>query len=384
MIYVCGTDRDYDSWAAMGNNGWEYNNVLPLFKLSETNTDRSRINSKNRRYHGIGGSLTVSSYGSTNPYVQVLKDAFNQTGYKFLRDFNSQDYNGLVETQVSIKEGERCSAAKAFLLPIESRPNLSVMQGSVVEKILFNGNKAIGVNVFTKSSDNLKFFAKNEIIIAAGALSTPKILLKSGIGRSNDLTPFNISQVKNLAVGENFQDHVKSFHFIKINPNATIRTLFDFADDAIQYFDDRSGPFSNLNIMNYNAFINTTDPNAQYPDAHYMFYLFAKSHEFLLETLYNFGFKENFIQELYTINQDFEIIMVFNNLANPVSTGTVKLRSKNEVVFYNIKRISKNDIFMVLRYAHLRYAQGTLNLTFEIRLRYARDTLEIRSWRYAR
>jgi choline dehydrogenase len=331
MLYVCGTDLDYDTWAALGNTGWDYNSILPFMKKSEDNTDASTVLYKNGQYHGTGGPLTISNYGSTDSYIQVLKDAFNQTGYKFLRDFNSQEYNGLVELQGTLKGRERCSAARAYLLPFKSRPNLTVMKGSMVEKILFSGTKASGVNVVTKNADclNIKLYATKEVIIAAGALGSPKILLKSGIGRAGDLTPFGIPQVKNLAVGENFQDHVKSVHFIKINPNATAQTILDIAAQASEYLGARTGPFSNLNIMNYNGFINTMDPNAKYPDAHYIFYRFAKSQEYLTQILSNLGYKDSIIKQINATNSQYEIIMVFNHLPNPTSKGTVKLRSNS-------------------------------------------------------
>lgn len=331
MIYVCGTDADYNSWAALGNTGWDYNSVRPFFKKSEDNTDPSIVNYKSGDYHGVGGPLSVGSYGSTDSYLQVLKDAFNQTGYKFLRDLNSQEYNGLVETQGTLKGGERCSAARAFLMPYKSRTNLYVMKESMVDKVLFSGTKAIGVDVVTKRSEckNIKIYATTEVIISAGAMSTPKILLKSGIGRSSDLTPFGITQVKNLAVGENFQDRPKSVHFIKINPGAPAQTVLNIINDALQYTNSRTGPFSNLNIMNYNAFINTLDPTATYPDAHYIFYRFAKSQEYMAQILYNLGYKDFYAKQIIDANKDYEIIMVFNHLPNPTSKGTVKLRSAN-------------------------------------------------------
>lgn len=207
MIYVCGTDKDYDTWASYGNTGWDYNSLLPYMRKLETNTNSATVQYKKGLYHGTTGPVTVSDYGSTDPLINVLKTGFTQTGYKLLRDWNSKEYNGLVEVQGTIKDGERMSAARAYLLPIKSRPNLTVMKGSMVEKILFSGNKAIGVNIVTRNRDcpNIQVYARREVIIAAGAMGTPKILQKSGIGRSVDLRPFGISQKVDLAVGYNYQ-----------------------------------------------------------------------------------------------------------------------------------------------------------------------------------
>ena len=331
MIFVCGTDKDYDIWSSLGNTGWDYNSLLPFFKKLEGNTDQGTVLYKDGEYHGTDGPLTVSKYGSSDPFIQVLKDGFNQTGYKFNTDWNSKEYNGLVEVQGTIKGGERMSAARAFLIPLKSRSNFKVMKGSFVEKVLFTGKRATGVKIVTARSEcpEITVYARKEVIISAGAMGTPKLLLKSGIGRATDLIPFGIPQVGNLAVGENFQDHPKTVHFIKINPNAPKQTTLDVIVDASQYLIDRSGKFSNLNVMNFNAFINTTDPDATYPDAHYIFYRFEKSQEFIQDILWRFGFKQQYIDELLAINKDYQILMVFNHLPNPISRGTVKLRSRN-------------------------------------------------------
>jgi choline dehydrogenase len=331
MIFVCGADKDFNTWAAQGNTGWDHNSLLPYFRKFESNTNNDTVQYKNGLYHGTSGPLTVSDYGSTDPLIPTIKAGFNQSGYKENRDWNSKEYNGLVEVQGTIKGGERMSAARAFLLPYKTRPNLTVMKGSLVEKVLFSGTKAIGVNIVTKNANcfNIQVYARKEVILAAGALGTPKILQKSGIGRPADLTPFGIPQVKNLAVGENFQDHAKSNHFIKMNPSVEDQDQGDIVAQGIAYLTSRTGKFSNLNVMNYNAFINTTDPNAMYPDVHYIFYKFEKSQEFMGDVLKRFSLKPEYIDQLVAINEDYEILMAFNELTNPVAKGTVKLRSKN-------------------------------------------------------
>ena len=276
MIFVCGTDKDYNTWSSLGNTGWDYNSLLPFFKKFEGNLDQDIVDYKNGQYHGTNGSLGVGRYGSSDPFAQVLKDGFNQSGYKFLRDWNSKEYNGLVEVQGTIKGGERSSAGTAFVMPLKSNPNFKLMKGSFVEKVLFTGTKAIGVNIVTKNPDclNIKVYARKEVIISAGAFGTPKILLKSGIGRPADLTPFGIPVLRSSAVGENYQDHVKSVHFIKMNPDVRSQLVLDIGFDSLLYTVNRTGKFSNLNVMNFNAFINTTDTNATYPDVHYIFYRF--------------------------------------------------------------------------------------------------------------
>lgn len=326
MLYVCGNDRDYDNWAAQGSTGWDYNSIQPFMRKSEDNMDFTSSS-----YHGTGGYLTVSNYSSTDPLIPVLKDAFSQLGYKQLSDYNSRLYNGFAELQGTIRGGERCSAARAFLLPIKSNTRLFVMKGSTVSKVILNGYIATGVNVKTGNADcpNIVLNATKEIILSAGALGSPKILLQSGIGRSADLTPFGISQVVSLPVGNNLQDHVLSVHFLKVNPNAPMQTIDDDLWDVQNYYFYRKGNYSNLGAMNYNGFINITDVNATYPDVQLSFYRFAKSQLYFFTILSNFGFKDEYISTLVKLNYDFEIVMVFTVLLNPKSRGTVKLRSSD-------------------------------------------------------
>jgi choline dehydrogenase len=203
MLYVCGTDRDYDSWAAKGNVGWDYNSILPLIKRSEGNTD---IVISDNGYHGTTGTLKVSSIGR-DPFTDSLEAGFNQLGYKSMADYNAQTYNGFVRLQVTIDGGERSSAYRAFLVPAKNRTNLFVMKDSLVTRIIFKGNKATGVLVETAEllCPSIKLFATKEVIISAGSLGSPKILLQSGIGRPADL-PAGITPRKDLPVGYNLQD----------------------------------------------------------------------------------------------------------------------------------------------------------------------------------
>jgi choline dehydrogenase len=321
MLYVCATDRDYNSYAASlpAGNGWDYNSMLPLIKRSEGNTQY------NNSYHGTTGPLTVSRFETDDEYIPILKQGFTELGYKINTDYNSKQYNGFISLQGTIRGNERCSASRAFLNPARNRPNLFVMKNSYVTKVLFSGLAATGVNVRTTNANctNIELFASREVILSAGALQTPKILLQSGVGKVADL-PAGVPSVKVLPVGENFQDHVYAINFYKVNPNASSQGLDDLAWDAQNYYFFRNGSASNLNILNHQGFINTLDPNATYADIQLDWYHFRKSQEYLTKILGNFGYKDEFIAFLNNSNVDYEIIMTFTILLNPKSRGTVK------------------------------------------------------------
>lgn len=338
MMFVCGTDQDFNNWAAAGNTGWDYNSIRQLLKKIENNSDSSIAS--NTLYHSTTGPLGVGKYGGSDSYAAVLRAAFTELGYQQLKDFNAQQYNGVVDVQGTIKGGERSNAARAYLYPVEdSRPNLYIMRKSHVTSVFFSGTSARGVNVRTaeKSCTNIKMYARREVILSAGAINSPKILMQSGIGRSAGLTPWNITQLVSLNVGYNLQDHVVAVHFLKINPNAPSQGLDDVLWDCQNYYFSRTGPFTGLGSMNTNGFINTQSTTATYPDIQYIHYRFMKSQEYLKHILANFGYKDQFIARLVAENVNFELVMVFTTLLNPKSSGTVKLASTDPMAPPSIK-----------------------------------------------
>lgn len=175
-------------------------------------------------------------------------------------------------------------------------------------------------------------YASKEVIVSAGAIGSPKLLLLSGIGRLADLSPFGIPLVKSLAVGLNLQDHVMAILFIKVSPNAPSQGLDDVLWDAQNYYFSRTGPFASLGSMNMIGFINTLSTTATYPDIEYIHYRFMKSQEYLNQILANFGYKDSYIVKLVSENAASEIVMVFTTLLNPASTGKVSLASADPLI----------------------------------------------------
>lgn len=329
MMYICGTDRDYDNWAALGNPGWEYKNILPLIKKHEGNNEPQIVGDGS--YHGTSGPLTVGSYNSDDYFGNFILSGFQELGYKKLTDYNSGTYNGYVVIQGTIKNGERRSAYQAFVQPMKNRKNLFIMKNSYVTKVLLSGNKATGFNVRTSKGEcfNIPIKASKEVIISAGALTSPKILLQSGIGKKSDLEPFGIKQVKNLPVGDNLQDHVYGAHWFQMSPNNPSMTILDVLKASEQYYFYRNGSLINLNTLNFQGFINLDDPNAKYPEFQYIFFHFFKNQQFFAEILENLAYKQEVIDRLVAINQNYELVAPVLILLNPKSRGSVKLSSSD-------------------------------------------------------
>ena len=202
MIYIRGDRWDYDHWASLGNEGWSYDEVLRYFRRSEHN---ERLADP---FHGQGGPLNVTDHRSDNPLPKLYVDAMVAAGIPFNPDFNGASQEGVGPFQVTMKDGERCSAARAFVHPhMGRRDNLQVVTGALATRILFEGKRAIGVE-FIADGRRQQLLARREVIISAGALQSPQLLLVSGVGPADQLAKHGIPLVHHLpGVGENLQDH---------------------------------------------------------------------------------------------------------------------------------------------------------------------------------
>ena len=200
MIYIRGHRNDYDTWSQMGCQGWSYDDVLPAFRSLENN---ERLNG---HFHGKKGGLHVSDPRHQHPLSQAFVKAATEIGIPHNDDFNGADQAGVGFYQSTTHGGRRWSSAQAFLRDAEKRPNLTVLTERKVARILFEGQRAIGVELFAGTI----FKATREIALTAGAIATPKILQLSGIGDAEHLSSLGIKVVADLpGVGANYQDHLE-------------------------------------------------------------------------------------------------------------------------------------------------------------------------------
>ena len=200
MIYLRGHRLDFDDWAAGGAEGWSYDEVLPYFKRSE---DNERGESE---FHGVGGPLSVSESRSMQPLVDAMLDAAVEAGHERIPDLNVDRPEGVARFQLTQRNGKRCSTADAFLHPAADRPNLELRTSVLAQRIAFDGNRAVGVDV-VQNGQAETIRAEREVIVAAGAYQSPVLLMLSGIGPAEDLALFGMPVRENLPVGRNLQDH---------------------------------------------------------------------------------------------------------------------------------------------------------------------------------
>jgi choline dehydrogenase-like flavoprotein len=207
MLYVRGHKSDYDGWAALGCDGWSWEDCLPYFKKSENNERGSDD------MHGVCGPLQVSDQKSPRPITRAFIEAATNRQHRRRQDFNEGDNEGVGLYQVTqfhngAKNGERCSAAAGYLHPVMERANLTVITKARTTKILFDGKRAVGV-AYCQGRKDKEVRASKEVILATGALQSPQLLQLSGVGRPGDITPHGIAMVHELpGVGQNLQDHL--------------------------------------------------------------------------------------------------------------------------------------------------------------------------------
>jgi len=200
MIYLRGHRADFDGWAADGCTGWSYDEVLPYFKRSEDNERGEDA------FHGVGGPLSVSDSRSLTSFTDLMLEAAVQAGYEHIPDLNVDRPEGVSRFQLTQRNGLRCSTADAFLHPAEGRPNLEVVSGVFVERLVFEGDRAVGVELVRNGVREV-VRAEREVIVSGGAYQSPVLLMLSGIGLPEELEPFGIPVRQELPVGRNLQDH---------------------------------------------------------------------------------------------------------------------------------------------------------------------------------
>ena len=238
MVYIRGQREDYDGWAALGNKGWSYEEVLPYFLRSEHKAEGPS------EYHGYGGPLWVEEVNLEDKLelADLFLQAAVQTGIPYNEDFNGATQEGAGYYQLNIKKGLRQSTARTYLKLCQQRPNLTIKTQALTQQVLIEDGKAVGVEYLEtagKAKVTLKAYAKSEVILCGGVINSPQLLELSGIGDTAILEPLGITVQKHLpGVGENLQDHltlhiIQGLHsvntfFEETRPLSLVKNIFNF------------------------------------------------------------------------------------------------------------------------------------------------------------
>lgn len=273
MIYIRGHRLDYDHWRDLGNAGWGYEDVLPYFVKSENNRALSG------RYHGNAGPLAVTSRPRWSELAERYLAAAQEAGIPFNPDLNGEEQEGCGYLQATILDGTRCSTAEAYLRPARARPNLAVLSHAHATKLLFSGERATGVQ-YLRFGMLEEAHASAEVIVSAGALRSPQLLLLSGLGPADELRALGIDVRRDLpGVGKNLQDHLHTRVRCAITAPLTLAGLSAAERDAArrEYEATHAGPFAS-NLLEAGAFVKS-QPDESIPGLQ-MFFLMALPPDF--------------------------------------------------------------------------------------------------------
>tara|TARA_R110001592_G_scaffold65203_2_gene200278 strand:+ start:2083 stop:3735 length:1653 start_codon:yes stop_codon:yes gene_type:complete len=262
MVYVRGHKSDYDHWESLGNTGWGFNEMLPYFKKSENN-ERGADD-----YHGDEGPIYVSNTQNTYPLNECFLEASKQAGFPLNNDFSGAELEGAGYYQFTIKNGERCGVASAYLEPANIRENLFIQCEAFVNKVLFEDKTAKAVE-YTQGNETHIVKATKEIILCGGSFNSPQTLMLSGIGQKEELEEHGIDVIHHLpGVGKNLQEHVDACILVESKLKDGFSTspsgLFKMLPDTLKYFTSKKGNLAN-SITQAGAFLKSS-PEVEVPD----------------------------------------------------------------------------------------------------------------------
>ncbi|MCV0425336.1 MAG: choline dehydrogenase [Roseibium sp.] len=262
MVYIRGQHADFDDWKAMGNQGWGWDDVLPYFKRSETNDAGAN------EYRGGDGPMQVSSMDdAVHPLCDNFLKASQEAGFARNPDFNGRDQEGVGLYQITTRNGFRMSTARAYLSRAKKRANVTVITNAHTKHLLIENNRAVGA-VCRRDGAELSVRARREVILSAGAVNSPQILMLSGVGDGTELQAKGVKTILHRpAVGRNLQDHLGLDYLYRSKVPTLNQQLYPWWGKLIQgirYVLTRSGPLS-LSVNQAGGFVRT-DPGCKRPN----------------------------------------------------------------------------------------------------------------------
>ncbi|XP_076665166.1 glucose dehydrogenase [FAD, quinone] [Andrena cerasifolii] len=329
MIHVFGNDRDYDEWSSLGNEGWSYEEVLPYFRKS-LNCPAEHIAKWGDKYCGTGGPMNIRTYNySVSSVHDVLLDGVRDLGLNVLEPLINDRFVGFGKAQGTIDSGRRVNAAKAFLSPIKDRRNLYVMKSSRVDKILLEGTRARGVRVSLKNGQSIDLTATKEVILSAGSVASPQLLMLSGIGPKQHLQQLMVPVISDLPVGRNLQDHMiwLGLQIAYVNRTSTPPSpLHDM--DVVYDFLMHSGRLLGTLGLSLLGFVNSNDPTSKYPDVQLLMGHTERWNSPGIRSLaIAFNFDDEVVEDYQKAIMEGDLILAASALLKPKSRGSIQLRS---------------------------------------------------------
>lgn len=347
MLYVRGNREDYDEWERLGNPGWGYDDVLEYFKKSESLMEHHLIKDKNftclpkeslrktfasKKYHSREGFLSVSRFGEdadAEAFRQSVYEAFEEVGIMYNGDLNGKMQVGIGRVPGTLKDGARGNTGKVFLGAVRDRPNLFVIKNAVAQRVVIRGNRAVGVE-FLRKGKTLTARAAKEVVVSAGAINSPQLLILSGIGPKEQLEALDIPAIAEMpGVGENLQDHVVHFALPfaipPTKPPSVQKDLLEFYN----YIINRKGSFSSVGLTDITGFVDTVS-DGQVPDIQYHFVLLQHKNTYLVNEITRIArWRDDIARQYKGLVENGNVLVVCPTLLRPESRGRIVLASRN-------------------------------------------------------
>ncbi|XP_066580966.1 glucose dehydrogenase [FAD, quinone] [Prorops nasuta] len=335
MLYIRGNRRDFDQWESFGNEGWGYKDILHYFKKSE---DQRNPYLANNRYHKTGGYLTVQDAPYNTPLGVAFLQAGEEMGYDIV-DVNGDQQTGFAFYQYTMRRGARCSTAKAFVRPIQLRQNFHLSLWSHVTKILIDPKtkRTYGVE-FVKEGKKQRVYAKKEVILSAGAINSPQLLMLSGIGPSEHLRELGIPVLYDSpGVGQNLQDHIAvgGLAFLIDYQISVVMDRLVNINSALRYAITEDGPLTSSVGLEAVGFISTKYANQSddWPDIEFMLTSSSTNSDGGTHVKVAHGLTDEFYNEVFGKINNHDVFGVFPMMLRPKSRGFIKLKSKNPLEY---------------------------------------------------
>ncbi|GBP65458.1 Glucose dehydrogenase [Eumeta japonica] len=355
MFYIRGNREDYNDWERLGNEGWGYDDVLPYFKKSENIVDSILDPTEKAEFHSKNGYLNVERHRNTDPFSDTIIEAFEQNNIKELKDVNGPTQIGSVKTLATVKGGRRWSTARAFLTPIRRRSNFYVLKNTLATKLIIDkySMKVIGLEI---ENDYGTYFvyAHKEVILSAGSINTPQLLMLSGIGPRHHLEYLGIEVLKDLPVGQSLEDHITAHCFISFPIGFSPTSKEDFSLSMAQFIATQTGPFSNIGATEVTTLLNVFNisnplPNIQY---HHLLWPPLSMNSSLSNMYVQHEFTAETMNVLKKLNENYALLDFFNVLLTPKSKGRLLLKSRSPydkpIVYANYFE-SRGDMEIIIR-----------------------------------
>lgn len=360
MLYVRGNADDYDEWTRLGNPGWNYEEVLKRFKKSEKLTGFSLIGddkydqlkgtrqklkgssaelwdlskSVSEKYHSNDGFLSVEHYGHDHALSQfkgLLFDSVEELGVPYVPDVNGKNQIGFTQLPGTLVKGTRANTAKMFLSPVKDRRNLHVIKNAEVQKLIIQDKKVTGVE-FVRSKQVRTVSVKNEVILSAGTINSPKLLMLSGIGPKEHLESVGVPVIHELdGVGKNLQDHVlflgapMSINKSRAKPVPPLAQL----DAMYEFLTRGTGLLSTIGMTDVTGFINTKN-ESNIPDIQYHFIFTPIKDSYLInEVMRAINYEPKLRDQYLNVVKDSDLFIMCPTLLRPESRGRIELKTSD-------------------------------------------------------